>query len=106
MTRFYILKLLVQLPWLLIAGACIIQIKRAFRWSTLAQLVASAVLVLWVAADWVFWDPHIGVLRGSPPGTLATWVKVQSCIIGVAMPVFAIGFFCSRASRATEKGDA
>ncbi len=103
MLKFYVLKLALQLSWIVIFVGSILGARKRVGWQSIAQCAGSGLLVVWLLADWVLFDPSIGLFAGDLPRWCALWITVQSWLTAVAMILFSLGYLFSKLNREAGK---
>jgi len=103
MLHFYFGKVVLQLTWFLIAWTALREVRRSRNWPEVLQLVGSALLALWIVADWVLAGPIFGILLTrlvtSSSVWLDYWTPIQQVLIAAGMLTFSIGYFGAGRSR-------
>ncbi len=102
MTTFYITNAIVQLLWLAMLIKALWQLRFVRSASTILQVAGLVLVVGWLIADSIFYDPTFGVFADRLPSANWTewWVVVQKWLTSTAIIFFAIGYCLRPISKA------
>ncbi len=107
---WYVMKLAVQVPWIVLLIGAVIRFRRNRRWANIVQIIGPALVLFYLVLDWVLYDPHFGMLRPTPmevadgPMMVQRIMWFRPSLLGTGMLLFALGYYISSRSTDTAAG--
>lgn len=99
MIDFYLYKLMIQIPYVLICLGSVIRTRRRPSWTNILQVIGSGLMVLWIVADSALWDPNFGLWANQQPKHSGWWVPFQTYAISLGLLSFGVGFLIESRNR-------